>query len=123
MLDDRAELLKKIIEDPKGVRELTEQLHKSPRTVLSLLDEMEDEGLIARVREERETRGRPKLLAHATPLGEDFLQTFRELELKPLRSKRSDLLRVKEDVNYVMRLASRGKSLQKLLLELNQIVQ
>jgi DNA-binding PadR family transcriptional regulator len=83
---------------------------------------MEKEGLIKTVKEKRKTRGRPRTIIRATSLGRDFRKTYQELELMPLRSTKTDLIRARKDAEYVKRLVSRGKSPHELFLELNSIV-
>lgn len=118
----RAELLKVTNPHPCGVRELVKKLHRSTRTVVSLIKEMEEQGLIEINVEKRNTRGRPRYLIKPTSLGEDYLATYNNLELKPLRSRRNDLVRAIRDAEYAMRLESRGLSPFQLFLELNSLV-
>lgn len=118
----KAQLLKYINPQPRGVRELAKKLHRRPKNVISLVKEMETEGLIEIKKENRKVRGRPKKLITSTLLGEDFLNTYKELELKPLRSNKNDLIKATKDAFYVNRLVARGKSPHKLFLELNSIV-
>jgi len=118
----RAELLKAVNLHSPGIRELAKKLHRRPMTIISLINEMEEEGLIEKKVEKRNTRGRPRYLIKPTILGEDYLATYEELELKPLRSRKTDLIRAAKDAEYVKRLVARGLSPFRLFLELNSIV-
>jgi len=121
-LELRAELLKAVKPNPSSVRGLARRLHRRTETVVSLIKEMEEEGLLKRKVEKRNTRGRPRVLVKPTTLGEDYLAAYRALNLKPLRSRRADLIRAVKDGEYARRLESRGLSSFDLFLELNSIV-
>lgn len=116
-----AEILKAVSPRPCGVRELAKKLNHRPKTVISLVKEMEEQGLIERKVEKRKVRGRPRYLIKPSILGEDYFTTYRKLELKKLRSRRTDLIRATRDAKYVKRLVARGQSPFHLFLELNSI--
>lgn len=118
----KAELLRTINPNLLGIRDIVKELRTRPKNIISLVNEMEDEGLVRRVIEKKKTKGRPKTIVLTTSLGKDFLKTYQKLELKPLRSKKTDLYRAREDAEYVKRLISRNKSPHKFFLELNSIV-
>jgi hypothetical protein len=121
-IEMKAELLKTINPNLLGIRDLSKALRTRPQKVIILVNEMEDEGLVRRIIEKKKTKGRPKTIVQATSLGLDFLKAYHKLELKPLRSKKTDLQRARKDAEYVKRLISRNKSPHKYFLELNSIV-
>lgn len=118
----RVEILRASNPPPSSVRELVKKLHRRTQTVVSLIREMEEQGLIEKTMEKRENRGRPRYLIKPTSLGEDYLTTYESLELKLLRSRRSDLIKASRDAEYAMRLESRGLSPFQLCLELSSLV-
>lgn len=111
-----------IVSDLCGVRDVTKKLGWRSSNVISLLEMMENEGLIELKRAKHSRRGRPKKLIVCTPLGLDFLETYRRLRLKPLRSRKEDIRHAVKDALYVERLVAMGHSPFKLFLELNTIV-
>jgi len=121
-LELRAELLMAVKSNPSSVRELARKLHRRTETVVSLIKEMEEQGLLKREVERRNTRGRPRVLVKPMSLGEEYLAAYRTLDLKLLRSRRADLIRAARDGEYAARLESRGLSSFDLFLELNSIV-
>ena len=118
----KAELLRTINLNLLGIRDIVKELRIRPKNIISLVNKMEEEGLVRRIIEKKETKGRPKTIVLATSLGRDFLETYKKLELKPLRSKITDLHRARDDAEYVKRLISRNKSPYDFFLELNSIV-
>jgi DNA-binding PadR family transcriptional regulator len=66
-------------------------------------------------------KGRPKKRVAITLLGNDFLNSYRELNLKRLRSTKADLDRAVKDALYARRLADRGHSTFEVFMELNAI--
>lgn len=118
----KVKLLKAVNHQPAGVKELARKLNHRPETVISLIEEMEEQGLLEKKAEKRSTRGRPKCLIKPTILGEDYISTYDALESKPLRSRKTDLTRAAKDAEYAKRLVARGLSPFHLSLELNSIV-
>lgn len=118
----KVRLLKAAKQEPTGVKELAKKLNHRPETIISLIEEMEEHGLLEKKTEKRSSRGRPKLLVKPTVLGEDYIATYDTLESKPLRSRRTDLIHATRDAEYAERLSERGLSPFSLALELNQIV-
>ena len=121
-LELRAALLKAAKRSPAGVGELARRLHRRTEVVVSLIREMAEDGLLERRAERRGGRGRPRTLVTPTPLGEDYLDAYRALELKPLRSRRAGLVRAAGDGEYAARLEARGLSPFDLFMELNSLV-
>lgn len=119
--DIRISLLKAMNPHPLGVRELAKKIHIRPKKVISMVKEMEEHGLLEKNVEKRTKKGRPRYMIKPTILGEDYLKTYNELELKPLRSRKNDLIRASRDAEYVKRLVVRGLSPFQLFLELNAI--
>ena len=118
----KAQTLDTVKRDQLGVRELSRIMHTRTQTIVLLIKEMNAEGLVDLKPEKTHTKGRPKLIISATPLGDDYLDTYRRLLYKPLRSSRNDLLKAKRDAEYVDRLISRGKDPYEAFLELNVVV-
>jgi len=106
-----------------GVRELIQKLRWKPSRVISLLEQMKDEGLIELQKNSARNsrRGRPKKIMMCTSLGFEFLEAYRGLRMKPLRARREDLEHAVEDALYTERLVANGHSPFKLFMELNTI--
>lgn len=123
-LDERARILEAVTPVERGIREVTEELRWAPSHVINLLRNMEDEGLIMEVRSNRaraSKRGRPKKIMTCTPLGLEFLETYRKLKIKPLRARKEDLEHAVRDALYTERLITNGHSPFELFMELNSI--
>jgi len=119
---NRAKLLKVVNSHPTYVREIIRKLHFRPKTVISLIKDMEEHGLLEKKVEKRNMRGRPKYMIKPTILGKDYLETYEALNLKTLRSRKNDLKKAIKDAEYVKRLEARNLSQFRLFLELNSIV-
>jgi DNA-binding PadR family transcriptional regulator len=120
-LDQRAHILNTVRSDPCGVRELIQKLRWRSSHVISLLEKMKHERLIELQRERTRKRGRPKKNITCTPLGLSFLETYKKLQIKPLRARKEDLEHAVKDALYTERLAANGHSPFKLFMELNTI--
>lgn len=121
-IEIRAQLLDTIRKERLGIREIAKRFRKRPQAIISLIKEMENEGLLETYSDETRSRGRPKKMLKQTALGEDYLETFRRLKLKTLRANRNDLLKAKKDAEYVNRLIVRGKNPYQAFTELNDLV-
>jgi DNA-binding PadR family transcriptional regulator len=121
-IEIRAQLLDTIRKERLGIRETAKRFRKRPQAIISLIKEMENEGLLETYSDETRSRGRPKKMLKQTVLGEDYLETFRRLKLKTLRANRNDLLKAKKDAEYVNRLIVRGKNPYQAFTELNDLV-
>jgi DNA-binding PadR family transcriptional regulator len=121
-IEIRAQLLDTIRKERLGIRETAKRFRKRPQAIISLIKEMENEGLLETYSDETRSRGRPKKMLKQTALGEDYLETFRRLKLKTLRANRNDLLKAKKDAEYVNRLIVRGKNPYQAFTELNDLV-
>lgn len=55
------------------------------------------------------------------PLGIEFLETYRELKMKPLKAKKEDLEHAVRDAAYTGRLVANGHSPFQIFMELNTI--
>ena len=120
--DPRARILETAASGPCGIKEAIQKLRWRPSRVISLSKKMRDEGLIELQEIKRSRRGRPKKNIVCTPLGFDFLETYRRLRVKPLRARKEDLERAVKDALYAERLVANGHSPFKLFMELNAIV-
>ena len=67
-------------------------------------------------------RGRPKKNVTCTPLGFEFLDTYRKLRMKPIKARKEDLEHAVKDSLYTDRLVANGHSPFKIFMELNTIV-
>lgn len=123
-LDERVQMLNVVAQTEHGVRELIQKLRWKPSRVISLLEQMKDEGLIELQKNSARNskRGRPKKIMTCTSLGYEFLEAYRRLRMKPLRARREDLEHAVEDALYTERLVANGHSPFKLFMELNTIV-
>jgi len=120
-LDQRAQILEAVVSDPCGVREVIQKIRWKPSRVISSLEMMKDEGLIELQFARTRKRGRPKKSITCTSLGLEFLETYRRLKTKPLRSRKEDLEHAVKDALYTERLVANGHSPFKLFMELNTI--
>lgn len=121
-LDQRARVLKVVVSASCGVRDVIGRLGWKASRVVSLLAQMENEGLVEMRQEPSSGRGRPKKIVVSTGLGVEFLEAYRRLEVKPLRAQRVDLERAVRDALYAERLVAAGHSAFELFMELNMIV-
>ena len=121
-LDQRAQMLEAVVSDPCGVREIIQKLRWKPSRVISLLEVMKEERLVELQCARTSKRGRPKKNIICTSLGFEFLETYRRLKMKPLRSRKEDLEHAVKDALYAERLVANGHSPFKLFMELNTIV-
>jgi len=117
-----AQILSIVKKHPAGVRELSKIMRRRTQTVVSTIKRMNAAGLVDLKPEKTHSKGRPRLIISATALGDDYLDTYRRLLGKPLRSSRNDLLKANRDAEYVDRLISRGKDPYEAFLELNVVV-
>jgi len=121
-LEVETQILSIVKKHPAGVRELSRIMRKRTQTVVSTIKRMNAAGLVELKPEKTHSKGRPRLIISATALGDDYLDTYRRLLSKPLRSSRNDLLKANRDAEYVDRLISRGKDPYEAFLELNTVV-
>jgi len=121
-MDPRAQMLEAVESGPRGVREVIKKLRWRPSRAISLSRKMRIEGLIELQQVKQSRRGRPKKIIFCTPLGFDFLRTYRKLMMKPLRARKKDLERAAKDASYAERLVASGHSPFRLFMELNAIV-
>jgi hypothetical protein len=120
-LDQRARILEVAVSTTCGVRDLVEVLEWKTSKVISLLKEMNKEKLINLQQVTYSRRGRPKKNIICTPLGFDFLETYRKLKMKPLRARKEDLEHAVKDASYTSRLVANGHSPFHIFMELNTI--
>lgn len=121
-LEVEAQVLFIVKKDPVGVRELSKIMRRRTQVVVSTIKRMSAAGLVDVRPEETRRRGRPRQVISATMLGDDYLEAFKRLKIKPLRSNRNDLAKAKRDAEYVNRLIVRGKEPYDAFLELNSLV-
>jgi len=121
-IEVEAQILFIVKKDPVGVRELSKIMRKQTQAVVSTIKRMSAAGLLDVKPEETRRRGRPRQIISATMLGDDYLEAFNRLKIKPLRSNRNDLEKAKRDAEYVNRLVARGKEPYDAFLELNSLV-
>jgi DNA-binding MarR family transcriptional regulator len=120
-LDQKARILEATVSTSCGVRDLVQALEWKTSTVISLLREMNKEKLIDLQRITYSRRGRPKKNIVCTPLGFEFLETYRKLKMKPLRARKEDLEHAVRDASYTIRLVANGHSPFQIFMELNTI--
>jgi len=121
-LEQEALILEVVESASCGIRDLAKTLKWRTSTVVSLSKKMNEERLIEFRTIKHDNRGRPKKTMAITPLGLDFLETYRKLETKPLRARKQDLEHAVKDALYTQRLINRGHSPFKTFMELNTIV-
>jgi DNA-binding PadR family transcriptional regulator len=83
---------------------------------------MEDEGLIEIEDAKGGKRGRPKKHIKVTPLGAEFYDEYKKLNLRCLKARKVDLEHATKDALYAQRVAEQGHSTFQVFMELNAIV-
>ena len=121
-LEVEVQVLSIVKKYPVGVRELSKIMRRRTQTVVSTIKMMNAAGLVDVRPEETRRRGRPRQIVKATMLGDDYLEAYNRLRIKPLRSNRNDLEKAKRDAEYVNRLVARGIEPYDAFLELNSLV-
>ena len=121
-LEVEVQVLSIVKKYPVGVRELSKIMRRRTQTVVSTIKMMNAAGLVDVRPEETRRRGRPRQIVKITMLGDDYLEAYNRLRIKPLRSNRNDLEKAKRDAEYVNRLVARGKVPYDAFLELNNLV-
>ena len=120
-LDQRVQILEAAASTAYGVRDLVQVLKWKTSKVVSLLREMNKEKLVELQKSTYSRRGRPKKNIVCTPLGFEFLETYRKLKMKPLRARKEDLEHAVKDASYTSRLVANGHSPFEIFMELNTI--
>lgn len=116
----KARLISLTTEGRAGLLGLARDLRVGPATLIGMLNQMEEEGLVDINAIHEKRAGRPLRLVRATDLGKDFLRAYVHLSLMTLKSRPSDLRKAVEDARYASRLDSRSVPAYKLFLELNE---
>jgi hypothetical protein len=119
--EQKAQVIEEAASAQCGVRDAVQMLPCKTARAVSLLKEMEQERLIELKQVASSRRGRPKKIIVCTPLGLEFLEAYRRVRVKPLRSRKVDLEHAVQDARYVERLVARNLSPFKLFMELNMI--
>ncbi len=121
-LDHKAKILEAAASNSYGIKEIIQKVKGTRAThIISLVNEMNQEKLVELQQVPRAKPGRPKKHITLTSLGYEFLETYRKLKTKPLRSRKQDLERSKRDAYYAERLVAAGHSPFQLFMELNTI--
>jgi predicted transcriptional regulator len=120
-LDERAQILEAAVSTACGVRDLVQVLEWKTSKVIFLLREMNKEKLVNIQQDTHSRRGRPKKNIICTPLGREFLETYRKLKMKPLRARKEDFEHAAKDASYTSRLVANGHSPFQIFMELNTI--
>jgi len=121
-LGQKAQFLQVAASGVGSIRDLVHKLRWKTSTIVSLSKEMSEERLIEFQAVRHAGRGRPKKSIACTTLGLDFLETYRKLDLKRLRARKTDLERAVKDASYTQRLVENGHAPFELFMELNAIV-
>ncbi len=120
-LDQRAQILTVITTTTYGVRDLAQTLKWKTSNVVSLLRKMNEEQLITLQQIAHSKRGRPKKSIMCTPLGFEFLETYKKLKMTPLRARKEDFAHAAKDAVYADKLVANGHSPFQIFMELNMI--
>jgi DNA-binding PadR family transcriptional regulator len=120
-LEQRAKIIHTTETNDCGIRELIQTLKLKNANAISLLRRMEDEGLITIADAKGTKRGRPKKHIKVTPLGAEFYDAYKKLNLKRLNARKADLEHATKDALYAKRIAERGHSTFQVFMELNMI--
>jgi DNA-binding MarR family transcriptional regulator len=120
-LEQRARILELITSSTYGVRDLIQLLKIKTSNATLLLKKMEEEQLIATQPAKTKNKGRPKKHITTTSLGLEFLEAYKKLNTKILKSRKTDLDRAVKDAKYAKRLVETGHSPFQIFLELNTI--
>lgn len=121
-VESKTLLLDAIRRESLGVRDAVKAFKRRPETTISLIREMEEEGLIETSLQGTRKKGRPKKLLKPTLLGVDYLVAYQRLRSKALRANRNDLAKARRDAEYVNRLVARGVDPIQAFMELNEVV-
>ncbi len=121
-LEQKSQILQIAASGACGIRDLTHKLRWKTSTIVSLTKKMNEEKLIKFQAVKHPSRGRPKKGIACTPLGLDFLNTFRKLKMTPLKATKADLEHAARDASYTQRLVENGHAPFELFMELNSIV-
>jgi hypothetical protein len=121
-LDQRAKILEAVTSNSYGIKETIQKVQGTRASnIISLVKDMTQERLVQVQQVPRSRPGRPKKKIIPTSLGYEFLETYRTLKAKPLRSRQSDLEHAKRDAAYAESLVKNGHSPFQLFMELNTI--
>jgi predicted ArsR family transcriptional regulator len=121
-LEQRAKILQAVTSvNTCGVRDMIQLLKTKSSNVISLLQRMTEEKLIEVEFTKNLKKGRPKKCIKASLLGYEFLDSYKQLNLKRLQARKADLDRAVKDANYASRLAETGTSTFEIFMELNTI--
>jgi predicted transcriptional regulator len=121
-LEQRAKIIQTTESNDCGIRELIQTLKLKNANTISLLRKMEDEGLIKIADAKSAKRGRPKKHVKVTPLGAEFYDAYKKLNLNRLKARKVDLEHATKDALYAKRVAERGHSTFQIFMEVNAIV-
>jgi DNA-binding PadR family transcriptional regulator len=121
-LEQKSQILQVAASRACGIRDLAHKLRWKTSTVVSLTKKMNEEKLIEFQAVRHTSRGRPKKGVACTPLGLEFLNTYRKLTMTPLKATKADLEHAARDASYTQRLVENGHSPFELFMELNSIV-
>lgn len=121
-LDRKAKIIEAVASNSYGIKEIIQKVKGTRASrIISLVNEMYREKLVELQQVPSSRRGRPKKYVTLTSLGYEFLETYRKLKSKPLRSRKQDLERSKRDAYYTERLVAAGHSPFQLFMELNTV--
>jgi DNA-binding PadR family transcriptional regulator len=121
LLEHRAKILEITNQSTCGVREIVHLLKSNTSNVIALLKKMDEEQLLEIDLKKSSKKGRPKNYISATSLGREFLNDYKKLNNKPLKTKKPDLNHAVKDAQYTIRLIEKGHSPFQLFMELNTI--
>jgi predicted transcriptional regulator len=120
--EQRAKILEIAQSSQCSVTEIVHVLKLKTSNGISLLRKMGDEHLIELRRAEDSKKGRPKQYVTVTPLGCQFLEAYKKLDLTRLKARKQDLDHAAKDAMYANKLVQDGHSAFEVFMELNGIV-
>ena len=120
-LDRAAMVLSYCSETALATSELVKKTGRNHENTIALIRELEECGLLLQEIFKEHSRGRPRQLLRPTPLGEQFVEKYRQLLNLPLRSNDNDLKKAVHQADLAQRLADQQISPYARFQEINKL--
>ena len=120
-LDRAATVLSYCSESAMPVSELVKKAGRNHDNTIALIRELEECGLLLPEISKEHSRGRPRHLLRPTPLGEQFVQKYRQLLNLRLRSNDNDVKKALHQADLAQRLVDQQISPYGRFQEINKL--
>lgn len=120
-IDRAAMLLSYCSETALPVSELVRKAGRNHERIMALIRELEERGLLLLKISKDHSRGRPRHLLRPTPLGEQFVQEYRQLLNLPLHSNNNDIKKALYQADLAQRLVEQQISPYVRFQEINEL--